>query len=94
MRVYIDHVQIVVISQLILVVKVFEMFVNDQAILHVVFEDSRFSWWIWNWLKNKSIDLLDYLIELVELPHLRVYYGIQDHGDFVRILPELVRLFS
>jgi hypothetical protein len=43
MRVYIDHVQIVVISQLILVVKVFEMFVNDQAILHVVFEDSRFS---------------------------------------------------
>jgi hypothetical protein len=35
------HVQLVLKDHLILVVKVFEMFVNDLIILLVVFEDSK-----------------------------------------------------
>ncbi len=70
------------------------MFVNDQVILHVVFEDSRFDLINMNLFKKRIISLLDYLIEVVELHHLISDYVVQVRLHFVHILLVMVQLFN
>jgi hypothetical protein len=68
------------------------MFVTDQVIVHVVFEDSRSFHFILK-TSTKSI-LLYYLILTVELHHSLTDYVFQVHENFADTLPVVLSLFK